>query len=228
MANRSNHRVGISGFITSRRIARGHAPHRPRRIIDRGSDFCFETNMPAQIVLIRQPLHVFPQLVTPGKMVRPIVVRLKRQRVKMVWRIDPAAGIRVLQPGAADRLVLLVNDERNAGLLQLDRHAETGHAGTDDHHAKRRQRLVGRPRAPVHRFGIVRHPASFLRGSSANILPEPVRQRRPPASCATIPAAAAAAARCLVRRNPAAPPSTAPAAVVSDPPAPSPENSTDR
>ena len=50
----------------------------------------------------------------------------------MVGRIDAAAGVYVFIPGAADGIVLLDDDEGDAGLPQLNGGIETGHAGPDN------------------------------------------------------------------------------------------------
>ena len=50
----------------------------------------------------------------------------------MVRRIDGAAGIPVLQPGAADGIVLLQDLEGDPHLLEPDGGAEAGETGADD------------------------------------------------------------------------------------------------
>ncbi len=50
----------------------------------------------------------------------------------MIRRIDAAAGIAVLIPGAANGVVLLEDDKGDAGLAQLNAGVEAGHAGSDD------------------------------------------------------------------------------------------------
>ena len=51
----------------------------------------------------------------------------------MVGVVDPAPGIRVLEPGAADVVVLLVDDERNARLLEPVPREQARHSRADDH-----------------------------------------------------------------------------------------------
>ncbi len=54
----------------------------------------------------------------------------------MVGAVHAAAGVGVLEPGAADVGVLLEDRMRDARLLQADRRVDPGHAGTDDGHVE--------------------------------------------------------------------------------------------
>jgi hypothetical protein len=90
--------------------------------------------MLADAVLVGRTLEVGPQLVALGEEVRPFVVQLERVGIEVVGRIDPAAGIEVFIPAAADCRVLLDQREGNACLPQPDRGADARHARADDHH----------------------------------------------------------------------------------------------
>src|SRR3954463_1653533 len=68
----------------------------------------------------------------------------------MVGRIDAAARVVVLEPGAADGLVLLENDEWDAKLEELDARAESRFAGADDGYLEIIQPRVGGAPAPAH------------------------------------------------------------------------------
>ena len=73
------------------------------------------------------------QLVAQREVHRPVVGG-ERERVEVVRRVDAGARVAVVPPGAADGGVLLEIDERDAGLLQVDRRAQARHAGADDEH----------------------------------------------------------------------------------------------
>ncbi len=53
-------------------------------------------------------------------------------RIGAALRIDPCAGIAVLEPGAADFRIFLEDHERDASPLQQDRGIQAGDAGADD------------------------------------------------------------------------------------------------
>src|SRR3712207_7236158 len=64
-----------------------------------------------------------------------------------IWRVHGAAGVPVLEPGAADVGVLLQHLERDAELLQADRGAQAAEAGRSEEHTSElqsRQYLVCR------------------------------------------------------------------------------------
>jgi hypothetical protein len=144
LTDRADEGVGLDRFGAPVRVAHCDVPAVGDFVENRLSQIGFESNIPADIVLIRHPLHICPQLVPFRKMLRPIVVRFEGQRVEVIGGIDAAPGITVFQPCAADGPVFLDNDEGDASLLHLDRHAEARHAGTDD------DRLEG---VKVFRFG---------------------------------------------------------------------------
>ncbi len=79
---------------------------------------------------------------------RPVVIGLERIGIKMVRRIDAAAGIDVFIPGAADSIVLFQDNKRDAGLLQLNSCIEAGHAGADDDDLDAVQPVGAGPPAP--------------------------------------------------------------------------------
>ena len=110
--------------------------------------------MLAKSVLVRATFQIGPDFRLFGEMMRPVMVGFEREREEMVRRIHGAAGINVLVPGAADRLVLFDDAERDAGFLELDRHTHAGQAGADDQYVMIGQRLGGRLPAPFHRAWI--------------------------------------------------------------------------
>ena len=95
-------------------------------------------------------LEVLAQLVALREELRPVVVGRERVGVEVVGDVDATAGIAVLQPGAADPVVLLDDHVGNAGVLETDRREQAGHPGADDHHPERRAPFVGH-RRPVDR-----------------------------------------------------------------------------
>ena len=76
------------------------------------------------------PVEVVEQDVLAREVLRP-VVGCERVRVGVVRAVHAAARISVLEPGAADVRVLVDDGVADAGLLELDRREETGHAGAD-------------------------------------------------------------------------------------------------
>ena len=103
-----------------------------RLVIPGFGHFDSEPDVFSQIVFVGDALEIIPELVALGEEVRPVVIGLEGVGIKMVRRIDAAAGIDVLVPGAADGVVLLQDDEGDAGLLQLNPGIKPGHAGADD------------------------------------------------------------------------------------------------
>ena len=77
--------------------------------------------------------EVVEQHVLRREVERPVVALRERVAVVVVRVVDPAAGIAVLPPRAADFAVLLDDHEGDAGLVQAVRGEQTGHAGPDDH-----------------------------------------------------------------------------------------------
>jgi hypothetical protein len=66
----------------------------------------------------------------------PVWVGRERVLVEPRRHVAGKAGVGVIPPGAADRFCLLVDgDGADAGLDELDRHAQSGDACTDDRDA---------------------------------------------------------------------------------------------
>ena len=90
----------------------------------------------ADAVFFRDAAEIGPQLVLRRIMLRPVVIRLEGIGIEVVRVVDAAAGIGVLEPGAAHIAVLVHDRERDACLLEPDRGQHAGHARADDQHAK--------------------------------------------------------------------------------------------
>ena len=78
------------------------------------------------------PREVVEQHVLRREVERPVVSLRERVAVVVVRIVDAAARILVLEPRAADVLVLVDDDEIDAGLLQPVRGEQSRHARTDD------------------------------------------------------------------------------------------------
>ena len=86
--------------------------------------------------------EVVEQHVLGREVQRPVVALRERVAVVVVRVVDAATGIRVLEPRAADVVVLLDDHERHAGLLQPVRGEQARHARADDR--RRGTSVVGR------------------------------------------------------------------------------------
>ena len=103
----------------------------------------------ADLVLVRAVAQVVVDLALLGEQPRPVRVLLERERVHQRGHVAGASGVGVVPPGSAEVAVLLQHDEViDTGLLELDRHAETGEAGSDDDHRSLVSTLVRR--LPLH------------------------------------------------------------------------------
>src|SRR3712207_9135733 len=72
-----------------------------------------------------------------------------------IWRVHGAAGVPVLEPGAADVGVLLQHLERDAELLQADRGAQAAEAGADHDHLEVPRRQLRRAAVPADGAGVL-------------------------------------------------------------------------
>ena len=55
-------------------------------------------------------------------------------RIEVIRGINAAIGVAIFVPGATNLIVSLNNGERNASSLQLRRHSQSRHPGTDNEH----------------------------------------------------------------------------------------------
>ena len=150
LADRGDQHVCLERCGRAIGFAHRDVPARPRRVPARGGDLRVAGDVAADVVLVGAALQIAPQLVALGKMLRPVMVGREGVGEEMVRRVDAAAGIGVLVPGAADGRILLDDGELDARLAQLDRHAEAGQPSADDHRTEARQHLGRRPGAPGH------------------------------------------------------------------------------
>ena len=86
----------------------------------------------AQTEGVGAPPEVVEEHVLGREVERPVVALRERVAVVVVRVVDAATGIRVLEPRAADVVVLLDDDELDAGLLQPVRGEEARHSRADD------------------------------------------------------------------------------------------------
>ena len=96
-----------------------------------------EPDEPAHAELVGEAPEVVEQRGLCREVLRPVVALGERVAEEMAGDIDPAARVGVLQPGAADLGVLLVDDGVDAGLTQPVRGQQARHAGTDHGDSKR-------------------------------------------------------------------------------------------
>ena len=101
----------------------------------RAVDVRVEADVAAQPVLVGDALEVVLDLRLERPHVRPVGLRLERERVHVRRDVAGAAGIGVVAPGAADVVGLLQDQEVDALPLQRDAHAESGEPGADDQRA---------------------------------------------------------------------------------------------
>ena len=136
-------------FSWDRTVGRGRPepepPHSARLVVDGADQLGPEAKVRGEPVLLDDRVEVAAQLVALGEERGPVGVGNERVRVEVVGHVDPEVGEAVLVPGAPDRVVLLVDREGDAELLQPDRRAESAEAGADDADMEPFQRFgVGR------------------------------------------------------------------------------------
>ena len=110
--------------------------HLPSFLLLDPSHLChrrLELNVPTDVVLVRAIVEIGSDLWLTTEKVRPVGIGLERERVEVRRHIARAARIRVRVPSPAN--VCVPFDENvvvHAELIQLDRHAQTREASTDD------------------------------------------------------------------------------------------------
>src|SRR5437764_14881908 len=111
-----------------------HGPAALALVPVRAGDLDPEADLFAQPVLLRDTLEVVEDFRLRRERPRPAWVLLVRERVHVRLDVARAPGVRVVAPGAAD-LGRLLQDHvvPDAGLAELDRLAESGEPGADDH-----------------------------------------------------------------------------------------------
>ena len=103
-------------------------------------DLGAEPDVVRDVEAVHAVLEVGEDLGLLGELPGPVDVGRERERVEVRRHVAGGAGIRVVPPGAADAVGLLVDRERlDAGPLQLDAHADAAEAGADDRDARRRR-----------------------------------------------------------------------------------------
>src|SRR5919109_1744054 len=120
-------------------------------------DLLAEADVRTEAILIGDALEVAPDLRTRRERVAPVRVELERVLVEARRYVAGESGVGVVPPRAADGLGLLVDLEAvDAGLLELDAHAQARHPGTHDRH-RGRTTVVAPSQQTV-------HTVSFLAG----------------------------------------------------------------
>ena len=125
-------RVGRDGPLVAVGVDRAHRPRRRVLVpLDRGH-LGVEADVRADAELVDALAEVLVELGARAVVERPVVALGERVAVVVVRDVDPAPGIAVLQPGAADVGVLVQHDVRHVGLGQAVGGDDAGHAGADD------------------------------------------------------------------------------------------------
>ena len=149
----------MTAFAVDRRFVAVAVAHARPTTRSSSSDQSAETHLGreadvlAQLERVGAAAEVVEQHVLRREVERPVVPLRERVAVVVVRVVDAATGIGVLEPRAADVVVLLDDDEGDAGLLQPVRGEQPRHARADDQHDEvdAGRELVGLPprRAPV-------------------------------------------------------------------------------
>ena len=106
----------------------------PRAVVEPAArDRVAEPDLPLDVVLVRDTLEVPLDLVARRESVAPFGRGRERIGVEVGRDVAREPRIRVLPPRPTDTVRFLVDGEvREAGVLQLDRAEDSGHAGADD------------------------------------------------------------------------------------------------
>ena len=178
LADRADDRVRLDRLVGDRRAC---ATSTVQTRVLRRTTSPTRTSVPnrmcvAQVERVGAAAEVVEQHVLRREVQRPVVALRERVAVVVVRVVDAATRIRVLEPRAADVVVLLDDDEVDARLLQAVRGEQARHARADDDDVEvdvgRDVALVPAGRAPV-LAAVRRAPLRAAAGTS------PSRRRRP-------------------------------------------------
>ena len=153
LPHRADHGVGNKRLFLAGFILDLHMPLRRLFVEARLPHLCLEADVLAQVIFVRSALEIAQQHILRGVMIGPVVVRLEAERIHVVRIVHAAAGIGVLEPGAANFGILLDHIEGNACLLEADGGENAAHTRADHHHAQlaaRRAQLFGIPMRMLH------------------------------------------------------------------------------
>jgi len=125
-AGGADHHIGLVG------LAAGELDVPTGAVVAQPTDLGVELDEVAHAEACRHVLQVGEDLRPGSEGVRPVGVRCEREAVQVRGDVARDPRIGVVPPRAAQSVGLLVYDDRvEAGLLQLDRAEDAGHAGTD-------------------------------------------------------------------------------------------------
>ena len=111
-------------------------PHR-RLVQLRGHDLGPEADQRAEPEPVGHVAEVVEQHLLAGEVLWPVVALREGVAVEEVGHVDAAARVRVLEPGAADVVVLLEDHHLDAGLVEPVGRHQARHAGADHRDAER-------------------------------------------------------------------------------------------
>ena len=132
----------VAGAQADRPLRRVVVPHRC-------AHFGAEADVLDDAVLPRGVLEVALEFGLTGEELGPVVVGREGVAVEVVADVDAAAGVAVLEPGAAGGRVLLDDRVRDAGVAEADAGEDARHAGADHHDVRCGFHVVVDRRAPV-------------------------------------------------------------------------------
>src|SRR5207244_5934718 len=112
LPDRADHRIGLDRRLAAGGVAEAERTAARRLVEPRLDHLGPEADLRADAVVAGAALEVVAQLVPPREELRPVVVRRERVAVEVVRDVHPAAGIGVLEPRAADPVLLLEADVR--------------------------------------------------------------------------------------------------------------------
>src|SRR6266567_5058068 len=105
--------------------------------------------MLSNVVFERDLPEIVEQLLALGEIPRPRIASAEREGVGVVGRIDPASGVAVDVPGAAEFVVLLDDGVGDAEPAERYAKRDRADAGADDQDMLLRQLLVGWTHGPA-------------------------------------------------------------------------------
>ena len=136
LADPADDGVGLEGLLAAVGLQPQRPPH--RRFVElRRQDLGAEADQRSQPEPIRHATEVLEQHLLAGEVLRPVVTLREGVAVEEVRHVDPAPGVGVLEPRAADVIVLLEHDHLDAGLVQPVGGDQARHAGSDHGDAER-------------------------------------------------------------------------------------------
>src|SRR5216683_1333221 len=144
-----------------------------------------EADVAANVMFERDLLEIVQQFFALREITGPVVARAERERVRMIGRIDAAAGIPVDVPGSAEFVVLLDNGVGDTEPAERDAERDGADPGADDQDVLLLQLLARRLLCPAH-IGAMNPISSRISGAYSGVTFSP-RQARIIFSISSLP-----------------------------------------